>query len=1011
MTALPESSTLVARTDPERQKVSDRPAVTSRKASVARNSVRSIHASGAGIFVGRSAELKVLRAGLADALNGSLAVTLLVGEPGIGKTRTAGELAASAARRGVRVLSGTCTENEQTPAYGPWALALGGYARSAPADELPAIAGPGAEEVLSLVPELRRKTRSPGERTSRPPSDARPWMFERLATCLDALAGTSGLLVLLDNIQWADPDSLRFLEYVVRERPRSPIMILCTARDYELTLDHPLSRSLGEIVKLPSFRRVRLEGLTIAEVGLYLRRSLGRRASRALAGDLHLRSGGNPLFMRELVRAARDRPRPVDGEPAVPTGIRDAIGRRFFRLPADCRAALSLASVIGRSFAMVILRRLETRAVAARLPELLREAAGQGFVEQRAADGTSWQFTHALVQETLYDALPADRRAELHGQIADAIETLRGTAAARSVEELFRHRLGAIPACGARGVARAATLCVRRARERSAPELAVQVLTPAIEAVRAAAPSAARQREAAALLHLLGQAYDDLGDPRSREALQQSFDLSAALGDTRRAIEVALSPSHWRDTIGSLDLTMSGTIIRSIRDRALALAKRGSRDELQLLTLSWDARVLRRALAEARKRGEKDIEFQALIRLACKVDDEEYGTGAPLWGQAMRMRGRFSDALSLHSLLLFSVVPQAALGDLDGARATVREMLQNAERARSRRYLWEALQSAAMVEGAAGEWEAARQHVSACLATPSNNQPVLSRVFCLFYRATVEAETGNEEDLRKCLRDVADMTGKVDPTFPLLAARRACISGDTRDLEEIARTVPSPDDPMSPYGWFETAWRVAAATLAILREDRDAALSQEEYFRARKGLYLLPGPGGRCCDGVLAQLCACGGRLDEAIGHFEDAIAFCRRSGFWPELAWTQRYAAEALVRRSRPGDSTWARRLLDEGETLARSLSMRPLLSQMGAVRRSPRALRPTLAPLLTARELEVVRLVAGGLTNREIGAKLSMSEHTAAKHVQNILVKTGMSNRAEVSAFAVSRGLLGDR
>jgi DNA-binding CsgD family transcriptional regulator/tetratricopeptide (TPR) repeat protein len=784
-------------------------------------------------------------------------------------------------------------------------------------------------------------------------------------------------------------------------------MILCTARESELTLDHPTTRSLGEIVKLPSFRRILLDGLEPSEVHLYLRGALGQHTTRDLAEELHRRSGGNPLFVIELARAARSLHPASDEDSPVPSGIREAIGRRLARLPVECRSVLSLASVIGRSFEAAVLRRLVAVRGRARLQALLQIAADQGFVEQVAA-GTTWRFTHALVQEVLHDALPADHRAEVHARIADALEAVHGSVPGPHLDDLFRHRLGASPIRGAEGVARAAAMCVERAREKCAPELAVRVLEPALEAVRAAARTIARKRDEAALLHLLGKALDDLGDPRSMSVLESSFDLYAELGDARSAIDVALTPSHYRGAIGTLELTIYGTVVPTRRKEALALARRDPRSRLRLLAGWWDPRELRRAIAQARRREERDIELLALMRLACKVDDEDYGTAAPLWAQAMRHRHRCHDVLLLHYLLYWNVDPRAALGDLEGARVNAREMLENAERARSRRFLWEALQTAAMVEASGGEWEAARRHIAAVFATPSNDQPVMSRIFCLIYLATVEAETGNKEALAACERDLGGLAGKPGLTFPLLAARLACISGDLDDLEAVTREAPEPGPSMSPAGWFEIAWHVARATLAILRGNRGVAASLEEYFRARKGLYLLPWPGGRCCDGVLGQLCECGGKLDEAIEHFEDALAFCRRSGYRPELAWTYRYAGQALLRRSRPGDALRATRLLDEGVALARSLGMKPLISQIQVLRRSLHTGAPPVSSQLSARELEVVRLVAGGLTNREIGVKLAISEHTAAKHVQNILVKTGMSNRAEVSAFAASRGLL---
>jgi DNA-binding CsgD family transcriptional regulator len=934
-------------------------------------------------------------------------VTLLVGEPGIGKTRTAGEVADLAATRGVRVLTGACNEGEQTPAYGPWAAALGSYARSAPATELPVVVGPGAGEVLSLVPELRKKARSSTDRTRSPASDARPWLFERLAACLDSLSRPSGLLVVLDNIQWSDPDSLRFLEYATRELSASPIMILCTAREPELSLDHPATRALGEIVKMPSYRRVHLPGLDPADVGAYLKRALGRRSGPALTEELHRRSGGNPLFMIELVRAARDLRQTNGGDLPVPAGVRDAIGRRLARLPTDCRSVLSLASVIGRVFQTAVLQRLQPRHSTAHVQDLLRQAAEQGFIDERLDGGASWQFTHALVQETLADSLPSARRASIHDSIADAIEKIHGEAPGPHVHELLRHRVEAGPAGGTEGIAQAAVLCARRSREQCAPELAVRELGPALSAVESAPSSPSRRREAALLLYLLAQALDDLGNPRASEYLVRSYDLYESLGERRKALEVALCPTHRSIAFWGALMSVPMGLNKALRVRALALVKPGSRDEGRLRAQFWNPKDMKRALAIARRCRDVSTQIWCLTGLAnwYELSDGPELSG-PYRTQGMRLRDRCADPAAVHHLLERQSMSLLTWGDLVGAREAARDALRNAQEARSRRILWGALCLSAMVEAMAGEWDACRRLAEQMLSMPSD-QPVVTRVVVLQTLTVVEAETGHPDAGQRWLAQAGAVAPGAE-RCPFILARLALITGDRSKLGEVAMTLgPAVGALPTPYDEEAAEDQTTRATIAILQDDRRAAASLEGYFRKYRGAFGPPGPTGRCFHGVLAQLCACAGKLDEAAGHFENALAFCSKAGYRPELAWTHLFFADLLVRRAQGGDAQRAATLLADGMVLAKSLGMEPLLGKMDALYSVRYTDHPAI-PLLSPRETEVVRLVAGGLTNREIGEKLSISEHTAAKHVQNILVKTGMSNRAEVSAFAASRGLL---
>ena len=209
-------------------------------------------------------------------------------------------------------------------------------------------------------------------------------------------------------------------------------------------------------------------------------------------------------------------------------------------------------------------------------------------------------------------------------------------------------------------------------------------------------------------------------------------------------------------------------------------------------------------------------------------------------------------------------------------------------------------------------------------------------------------------------------------------------------------------------GLFSTTMaRVGLALIAV--ERRDVAAAEEQYAA------LVSVPGIMVfyvgTDRVLGLLSVTLGRLDQGINHFEDALAFCRRAGYWPDLAWTCRDYADSLLQRDSAGDRAKAITLLDEALAISTELGMRPLMERV-TDRLEKAQSHPDKSPQypdgLTQREVEVVRLVAGGKTNQEIGDELFISLRTVANHVTNILSKTGAANRAEAATYASRNGLL---
>ena len=376
---------------------------------------------GGSAFIGRRPEMEALRAALDQARAGNCRVVVLAGEPGIGKTRTAQELADYAARHDTRVLWGRCSEEPGAPPYWPWLQAIRGYAEHSDDETLRATLGIAASYVADLDAVLaRRLSGVPRALPSADAGEARFQLFDAITEFWRNAARQSVLLVL-DDLHRADTASLRLLEFIVAELRVSRLIIVGTYRDPEITREHPLSDTLAELARHVSFRRLRLTGLTKEETAEFLDGVGNIAATPEVAASLYQATEGHPLFLTEMARflAARGSQR-ADAR-RIPEGIREVIGSRLNRLTPLCNRVLSNAAVIGRGFALDLLMQLMDETPEDQCLAALEEALAARLIEELPGPG-AYQFTHSLMRETLYDEMPAPRRIRLHQRVGSVLE-------------------------------------------------------------------------------------------------------------------------------------------------------------------------------------------------------------------------------------------------------------------------------------------------------------------------------------------------------------------------------------------------------------------------------------------------------------------------------------------------------------------------------------------------------------------------------------------------------------
>jgi predicted ATPase len=226
-------------------------------------------------FVGRQREIGELKVDLEEALSGQGRLVMLVGEPGIGKTRTARELAAHATLQGAGVLWGRCYAEPGAPPYWPWVQVIRSYVRDHSADELRSQMGAGAADIAEVVSEVKEHLPDLQPPPALEPQQARFRLFDSITTFLKRASQFQPLMLVLDNLHWADRPSLLLLEFLAQELAETHLLLVGTYRDTELTRQHPLGQTLGELTREPLFRRMPLRGLTEKDVGQFIKVTAG----------------------------------------------------------------------------------------------------------------------------------------------------------------------------------------------------------------------------------------------------------------------------------------------------------------------------------------------------------------------------------------------------------------------------------------------------------------------------------------------------------------------------------------------------------------------------------------------------------------------------------------------------------------------------------------------------------------------------------------------------------------
>ncbi|MCZ6789880.1 MAG: LuxR C-terminal-related transcriptional regulator [Chloroflexi bacterium] len=705
------------------------------------------------------------------------------------------------------------------------------------------------------------------------------------------------------------------------------------------------------------------------------------------------------------------------GELEIPQSVLEVIGQRLNRLSSNCESILTTAAVIGREFNFQVLGLLSEDTSETQLLELIDEALDTHLIQEIPGQGDAYQFSHALVQQTLRERLSTSRRVRLHARIGDTLEILYGDQPGEHAAELAHHFSEAGPVAGADKLVKYTLLAGERALGAYAHEDALGYFVRGLTAknLEVEGPTPASDAEAAALLFGLGRAQAaTLGRQNLDVAvatLSRAFDFYAETHDVAHAVSVA----------GFAMQPMVGRrIAENLLTRALDLVPPDSPDAGRLLSRN----VLVLGLEEGDYQGAMEASERATAiakrtgDLALEVGTLAFASTVDFWNmryhdtvnkglRAIDAAVQSSNQLLEVSARMWVGIAQQSMGKSNEAKHHALAGLSAAESLRDRFWLATALWQNEMCSIFEGDWNAARDFNERGLAVSPSDTRLLAT------RMVTEHQVGNELVGQQYLERLVESLRQVTPgpqydyaSAALMISIVARITGSEDQLHIAERAAEMVISAESATPLVSRFTRVGLALMAVLRGDVEAA--KEQYAELNTASGTNSHVSGDRILGLLAQTI---GEQDQAAAHFEDSLAFCREAKYNPELAWTCHDYAGTLLQRNRSGDRARAMGLLEESISLSSDLNMRPLLERATALQEKTES-TPARAPAypggLTQREADIIRLIAVGKTDREISEELIIALRTVNTHVSNILNKISAANRAEAASYANQHGLV---
>ena len=963
--------------------------------------------------VGREAEQALLRESLARAAAGAAHAVLLIGDAGIGKTRLLAEMAATAMRRNALVLRGRGTEIEGLPPYLLFLEALQPFIASAAGRALHRRLGRRVVAAGELFPELAK----PGRNGSLPPEDARLRLFEAVGELIDAAAADQPVVLILDDLHWADAASLDLLCHLFCHRGLHRVLCVGASREAEAEGNAALGRTLNRLNHDRLLTPLRLSPLSTEHIAVLASDRLGGVISGSLPDTLHRHSEGNPFFAEELLQCWQERGgiasrggvwelTPAFAPGNIPAGISGAVRQRLVRLASDVVWNLQIASLIGRSFEPELIAAVATTPVDA-VEADLATACRSGLVR---VDGEGrFAFAHDKIRGCLLAEIPASRRRRWHGAIGDAIVARGGQRGPDGIAVLAFH----FARSEDRGKAVAYALdAAHDALHRYAAGTAIEHFRTALQLIDRDDP-----RQAAILLDL-GEALR-LADnpPEAAEACRRARTLALRGGNSPLAARAALGEAQ--ANIARRRWPAARTLlyqsIRLLADEPSpigvhALSELASSEAILGETESGVAHA-RAAQEQAVLLGDLLLEAKAARALA-KLLTRMQATAAEgmvVADRALQLATAAEDPVEMAACLFRVCYATLNAGQLRRCLEATRQRIGLASRVQDFYQLHHARAWLAYMTALAGDWPETDRLVAeleAPTARLTNQEPfsfvLKAKGYCEYQCGDfLAAETAfaTVERILEAQPGATLYRGLLGLT-QLAAGNRERALTTMSENERLLRGMPEGSIAAGPI-------LTCFAAMALALDDRPRL---PHYYDA-----LLPFAGQYywfLVDRMLGEIALALGDWAAADRHLAAAETEAAREGIRPEEALLLSARAELELTRGGRGSAMRARRelagALRSFDALGMAVEAHRARDRLRRLPPQPGVAPPRRLPAgLSGREAQVLGLVAAGLSNRQIAHELALSDHTVANHLTSIFNKTGCSNRTAATAFAMRRGL----
>ena len=983
------------------------------------------------VFVGRAAELELLTDALEQAASGRPSLVLVAGEAGVGKSRLLGEFAARSVASRATALVGACLDlGEGGFPFAPFAEALRGWARGLDPEARAAVVGPAGGPLALLVPDLRPT--GPVD-AAVDPVGRQARLFDAVLAVLGRLAAERPAILVLEDLHWADGSTRDLIRFLVRNLRDERLLIVGTYRSDDLHRRHPLMPLLTELERSDRVERMELRRFGRDELRDQLAGITGTPPVDADVEVFLERSDGIPFYVEELLASDRE------AGSAMPASLREILGLRLASLAGDAVTVVRAASVVG-----IRVPHDRLRAVAdldeQRLGDGLRRAIDAGvLVAAEPSDGPAFAFRHALLREAAYDELLPTEQIRMHGWLADHLADRLAGAASDDPAVVADLAVHAYHAQDQRRALEGSVRAMRALAETGAYRESLGHAERALELWPRVADALSLTRiDHVDLLAFAARMAGNTGRPDravslGQEALREgpsvdaertaslladvwtaaleAWDRDVMEATSERMADVldALPPSRLKAIV--LNLHAYGLGYRGQHRAAVAahqealVIARSIGDERAVALI---APLLASTLAVINRAG------RAAALLAASESGADFydSTPWPYWAAAERSialwwLGRFGDALAV----LREAIPIASRYGLD---RRVMHWLSPTDPLFELGHVDEAAENEARARAAVGD------HVAMGQGRVATS------------RAIMRGELGRARIGIEGRRDYSAFARMGTLRLIGLLARSEGDLGAVRTAVDEALGL-APGGEVEGFLWFilGDAVEAAADAAVIARRRRRGPALAEAQADGRRWIERLTaivdearadGGAGELCEATMTTAEAEMGRLEGEA----DPAAWASAVRRWSELGHVQRAAyarlrfAEAVLASG--GDRPAASAALREARAGALSLAAAPLLDEIETVARHARIdLAPGSppgvemgdrssgpVPVLTPRERDVMRLVAEGHTNREIGDRLFISEKTVSVHVSNAMAKLGALSRYEAAATAERLGLL---